>query len=359
MKTILAFSAAMLLATFASATTRYVDINGLAPYSQVQPAIDASSTLDTIVVAPGYGYSGFTVDRRLVIIGAGTSLDATEGTCVGGIVTITDAADSTELQGMWIIAYVVHASVDSSASVLRIRSGARGIFVLRCFVENTASASYPAGVSLGYQCSVQFIQCAIKAATGNGRGIWSSRSGWSLTLQSCIMATQDEAINTTGGSGVIQAAHGVLTSSSTTYILTVSGCSGFFENSAFLSPSTPTWSGLGGVALSYCAGSGVVPPGSNNIVCSTADFISLTSYANPRANDYHLSEGSVLRDAGNSTQFDLDGTRADIGIYGGMHPYVDGGVPDYPFVIDVDVPTSVPQSGAVRVYARGRIGPGY
>lgn len=114
---------------------------------------------------------------------------------------------------------------------------------------------------------------------GNGRGIWSSRSGWSLTLQSCVIAAQDEAINTVNGSGVIQAEHGVLTSSSTTLVLNVTNCSGFLENSAFLHSSTaPNWGNLGAVALSYCAANGAAPPGTDNIVCSTADFVSLTSY---------------------------------------------------------------------------------
>lgn len=172
MKTIPAFFAVALLAGLASAATHYVDINGLAPYTQVQPAINAASAEDTVVVAPGYDYSGFTVDRRLVIIGAGTSIDATEGTRIGGIVTVTDAADSTELQGLWIVASVFHGTIDSGAAVLRIRSGARGVFVLRCLMENTNVSSYAAGISLGISvpCSSSNAQSKRRWATAAAFG---------------------------------------------------------------------------------------------------------------------------------------------------------------------------------------------
>jgi len=360
MKTILSFLAVALLAGFTCAATHYVDINGHAPYTQVQPAIDAASAGDTIVVGTGYGYQGFTVDRRLVIIGAGTSTITTEGTRIGGIVTITDTADSTELQGLWIIASA-NSSTDSLAAVLCIRSGALGVFVWRCFVENTnnSGGGYVSCFFLGYQSTAQFSQCVAKASGASGSGFRTSRSGWVMTLVSCILATRDDVIYVTG-SGVIHANHSVLTSLISSNVLNITPCNGSFANSAIMySGGSPYWGYLGSVVLSYCAANGAAPPGTGNIVCSAADFVNLASYTDPRSNDYHLSAGSVLRDAGDSTQFDLDSTRADIGVYGGMHPFVESGAPDYPFVLDVDVPTSVPQNGAVRVYARGRIGPGY
>jgi hypothetical protein len=78
-----------------------------------------------------------------------------------------------------------------------------------------------------------------------------------------------------------------------------------------------------------------------------------------RASDYHLAVGSNLIDAGNPGSLgDLDMTPADIGNYGGQHPYVDGGVPDYPFAVQLAVPYSAPLNGTMRVAGRGRVGPG-
>jgi hypothetical protein len=359
MKTIAIFFFTLLLATGASTAVLYVDIYGHAQYTQVQPAINAASAGDTIVVGTGYGYQGFTVDRRLVIIGAGTSAVLTEATRIDGIVTIMSTADSTELQGLWIIASV-NSGTDSLAAVLRIRSGALEVFVWRCFIENTNYIAFPSGIFIGNQSSAQFTQCVIMASNAYGHGIWTTHSGWATNPVSCVFATFSRCINATPGSGEIHANHCVLTNGSyTSTMLYVPNCTGLFENSAFLRlGGAPYWGNLGSVVLSYCAAEDVAPPGTDNIVCSTGDFVNLASYYDPRANDYHLSESSILRDAGNPTQFDLDSTRADIAVYGGMHPFVENGAPAYPFVLDVDVPTAVPQNGAVRVYARGRIGPG-
>ncbi len=62
----------------------------------------------------GGGYTGFTVDKKLVIIGAGTGMGIGEGVQVNGIVTVLDAADSTELRSLWI-----RASANSSRTRLR------------------------------------------------------------------------------------------------------------------------------------------------------------------------------------------------------------------------------------------------
>ena len=98
-----------------------------------------------------------------------------------------------------------------------------------------------------------------------------------------------------------------------------------------------------------------MPAGTGNLVCTSAAFDSL-NYSSPRASNYHLSAASVLRNAGNPAVFDVDSTRSDIGIYGGLNPMVDNGVPAFPFVSELDVPMVVPQSGAVRFYVRGVIG---
>jgi hypothetical protein len=178
-----------------------------------------------------------------------------------------------------------------------------------------------------------------------------------VDLTACVIARTQIAVYA-GSGGLITMRHCIATNLSG-YPLnpfwTTSSCHA--ENCAYV--ASMTYSQCPNATFDYCGFTGALPSsGTGNISTTTAAFVSLTSN-DPRASDYHLSPSSNLRDAGDSTQFDLDSTRADIGIYGGMHPFVENGAPDYPFVLDVDVPTSVPQNGAVRVYARGRIGPGY
>jgi hypothetical protein len=109
------------------------------------------------------------------------------------------------------------------------------------------------------------------------------------------------------------------------------------------------------MTFSYCGFQTNLQSGTGNILCSPTDFVNL-NFSSPRTSNYHLSPTSVLRDAGNPTVFDVDSTRSDIGIYGGLNPMVDNGTPAFPFVSELDVPMVVPQSGAVRFYVRGVIG---
>jgi hypothetical protein len=135
---------------------------------------------------------------------------------------------------------------------------------------------------------------------------------------------------------------------------------GVVENCAFLAASgTQGWANCPNLSFSYCGWSQTAPPGATHLQTTAAAFMNL-SYADARASDFHLAPGSNLMDAGNpGSPDDLDGSRADIGIYGGQHPYVEGGVPDYPFAVQVEVPFSAPLNGTMRIWGRGRVGPGY
>ena len=174
-----------------------------------------------------------------------------------------------------------------------------------------------------------------------------------MDVTSCVFSNIDIAITQSEGTAAnITARHCIFCC---VYPIN-SGAIGSAENCAIF--------GVGGyiyfnicpdITFNYCGAYPNLPSGTGNIQCSTTDFVNL-SLSDSRSSDYHLSTASVLRNAGNPAQFDLDSTRADIGVYGGMHPFVANGAPCYPYVLDVDVPTFVPQSGAVRIYVRGRIG---
>jgi hypothetical protein len=99
------------------------------------------------------------------------------------------------------------------------------------------------------------------------------------------------------------------------------------------------------------------------ITCSASNtagnnFVNIGS--NPQTADYHLSPTSALRDSGCvGSALDLDSTRADIAVFGGQTPWVQSGFPSWPPVAyDLQIPLSVPQNGVMRVYSKGRVGPG-
>jgi hypothetical protein len=78
--------------------------------------------------------------------------------------------------------------------------------------------------------------------------------------------------------------------------------------------------------------------------------------------DLTLASGSGWIDAGRTgtLYLDTDGSRSDIGIYGGPNPFDDGrGAPSVPVVIQFQVsPTTVSPTGTITIQATGRIGAG-
>ncbi len=361
MNRIIAIPVLLLCLTISQAAVLKVASDGTQPYNQISAAIAAASPNDTLVVMGG-GYTGFTVDKKLVIIGAGTGMGIGEGVQVSGIVTVLDAADSTELRSLWIRASA-NSSQDSLASVLRIRSGATRIFVWRCFIENYYTTWNTACCWVGIGASADFVQCYFwysgQSNSGAAYGL-AYRSNATITLTSCAIVNCEHLLHsystTTGASA--QVSHCLITTKSTLQVPFSGAITGVAENCVFF--AEPGWgqSYGGSMSYSYCGYSAVAPPGATHVATLAAHFVNF-QYEDARGADYHLISSADLIDAGNpSSPFDLDGSTADIGMYGGQHPYVEGGVPDYPFAVQVEVPYSAPLNGTMRIWGRGRVGPG-
>ena len=337
--------------------------DGTQPYTQISSAIAASVSGDTILIMAG-AYSGFTVDKKLVIIGSGTGTGVGEGVLVTSGINVLDAADSTEIRSIWARAAAAHTS-DSLAAIVRIRSGAERIFLWRCFVENTHSGLYASGIWVGEGASVDIVQttiCQTGSQDPNVRWGICYRSNCHIELTSCVFhgfTNNVSSFGTTSGSTLL-AKHCVLITYNYTQNTVGGAIAGVFENSAFVLRGSFSHTYSPNVTYSYCSYSEALypPPGGTSILADSSEIETL-SFETIRACDFHLPVCSVLIDAGNPTSpFDLDGSAADIGIYGGQHPYVDGGVPDYPFAVQVEVPYSAPLNGTMRIWGRGRVGPG-
>lgn len=353
----------ILLAGIAPAAVHKVASDGTQSFSQIADAITASASGDTILVMAG-AYAGFTVPHKLVIIGAGTGTGVGEGALVSGIVAVAGTADSTELRSLWIRQAAAHGSVDSLASLLRIHSGAQRVFVWRCFVENTYTSNLLACVWIGASASADFVQCTLwnsgSSSSSDRYGILY-RSNDAISLTSCVVSNLSYGLQqyaATSGT-TLQIKHCVFTAYGYFLYAIDGSATGVVENCAFM--TTPGWNNFypASCSYSYCAYTSNAPPGATNFVTTAAAFENLL-LSDTRASDYHLATGSNLINAGNpGSPDDLDGSRADVGIYGGQHPFVDGGVPDYPFAVQVEVPYSAPLNGTMRIWARGRVGPGY
>ena len=99
-------------------------------------------------------------------------------------------------------------------------------------------------------------------------------------------------------------------------------------------------------ASNYCAISG-------NIENITANCL----FENETSNDYRLQSTSPCKDKGSPGYLDIDGTRSDMGSFGGpgaalFWPYWEGG----PVITDLSVdPVYVPRGGTISINATGEI----
>jgi hypothetical protein len=112
----------------------------------------------------------------------------------------------------------------------------------------------------------------------------------------------------------------------------------------------------------YNASSGPAVPGTNGIALGANPFVNYDGTANYviGTSDLHLVGGSGLINTGNPGLTDIDGSRSDFGVYGGPHPLVDNGVPNYPWAVNIQLsPNVVGQGTPVNATAIGRVGPQY
>ncbi|MEM1405299.1 MAG: hypothetical protein AAGG59_00880 [Bacteroidota bacterium] len=145
-----------------------------ADFTEVDPAIAAASDGDTVMIAKSLtSYSGFTLDKRLVIMGEGGDLDlyfpstynaALRGTNIGGVILINAGAESS----------ILYSFTHAGGGQNPFQINADNIRLIRC-IFNT-------GVLLQRDNTV-FEQCYI---SGNGFGLINSNVQ-NLVVKNCII----------------------------------------------------------------------------------------------------------------------------------------------------------------------------
>ena len=343
-----------LLTVTANAAILCVSKLGNAQYSEVQPAINTASPGDTILISPSPAYyQAFTIDRQLTLIGAGwdTTSGNTTGTQVASPVIISGTGDGVILRNILIVGAVYNNAV------FRVQSGASNVLVEECWFQNTLSSENDNTGCVSIDgADISFVKCCFwrpNLAAQYGRGL--SVSGVSqIIIQSCVFSHCYVSIYCPTTSSNITITHCIFDQYNGSYVFNASAY-GIVQNSVSVGSSMGSPANF---SINYCASSGTVPSGIGNIPIVGGEFVNLVQ-SNPRQSDYHLTETSPLRDAGNpASPPDLDSTPADMGVYGGQIPYDEFGIPNYPFVLELSVSPVVPQNGVMRVFSRGRVGSG-
>ncbi len=302
------------------AVIRTVDNNNpsAGQYDTIQAAVTAASNDDIIYVYPSnIAYAGFSVNKRLKIYGVGwnPSTSASHHMRITTLSSQVDFAAGSEysvLSGFYTGYYVRMHGVVGNVTI-----------------ENCSMNHVHFGLSASYNASNYLIKGCRFSGGGDG-GYWinnpSTQTG--MTISNCIFsgtaklmyyATSNLSVN----NSYIQ---------TTTSVFFSHGSNPNFRNNYIIATGytgTSTFPADGVIAYNMSS-TALFPSGTtnvNNIALNTA-FDAL----------YHPIPGSPVVNAGDplADYNDLDGSRNDIGAYGGPYPFRDGGITTLPTIRDIN-----------------------
>lgn len=343
MKLHLCFSA--LLAPFVSlhAATWTVDNNTAHPadFRTIQSAIDAAAVGDTILVAASQiGYEGFTSTKRLNIKGDAPSQSGLRARITGGLVTLTEIYDDVSPDHLRNAGGSFFEGLAFSVSVT-VLGPCSGVTFKRC------QSSSQQSITLRGCSGALIVNCHLRTMaihngslngtnyTGSGNsvvGTWADQfyptSPANTLAENCVFGYYS------GGSGQSDPLRtGVIVDPPFTV-----------RNSIIISKSSMDTHIAKGV-FDHCLsiGASTLPAGSGNINLPYTEFGNVfvdatpyTSTNNPPAEVFILKTGSPAIGAGLNA--------VDMGMYGGVSPFVPGQVPALPRILYFQVPPVVPDS---------------
>ena len=320
---IAALGCAMFTITLAEAKTITVDNKegSVAMFTSVQTACNAADPGDTILIAgsPNF-YGDLMITKRLNLVGPGYLLNE------NGIPGITK--DGASLGSVTFGLIQLSSSNNSSAIGLSIAAavisvGVNNITYDRCSLYNS---SFGGVVSITRSwlatCTLQYPGSSIRNSIFGGQGC-ELRNG--TTASNCILPAPENLSSVAGSSisssifiistNVTAATFAVRAKGSVTHSLAVGGL-GIGGNPTFL------------------------PSGNGNI--STVAF-TVQAFVQGQTNDkaYVLAAGSPAIGSG------LNGV--DMGIFGGVQPYVISGVPSLPRITRFLVPSTATSTSGLRI----------
>ncbi|MBS1680874.1 MAG: hypothetical protein JST48_04105 [Bacteroidetes bacterium] len=319
---------------FATIRTVSNDSNNPAQYTDIPAAVAAASAGDTIYVnGTKYTYSDFTLNKKLIMIGAGynSSNQFNLITQVNYVYLYKDAGVNNG-SGSVITGFKVNGYISTTSGSLTISN----VTIFRNMIANI-SASYPmnnltvynniitGGFSGGNNCTNLLIQNNIFTANANIGNLNVS----SVVIDHNLFIHGNAFYNLTYST----ITNNIITSSDATQVIngTVTNCT--FSNNLSLSIKissyTPTNDFL---ANNNTGGQNIV--GSDPLFTSMANFNAYTATDN-----YRLQTGSP------GHNYATDGT--DLGIYGGTYPFPSGGAPGSGY--DTSAPPPIPQITSMNI----------
>lgn len=323
------------------AVVRTVDNNNpsAGQYTTIQAAIDASNNDDIIYVYPSNtAYAGFTVNRRLKIYGVGWQATTVNirRTMLSSTVQFQAGSEHSELHGfangfsVWMNGVVGNIQITNcSLSYLHfenssISANATNYTIMDCYFNG---AGY-SGDWIRHQNAQTGLLISNCVFVGSARLMWYATSN--VTVLNSYISTTTPTFFTHGSNPNIR-------------------------NNYIIAPAYASNGGLNtfpsDAVIAYnMSSTALFPTGTtnqNNIPLSSV-FDSL----------FHPIPGSPAINAGDpaADYNDLDGSRNDIGVFGGPFPYDDNGFTTLPTITDISgtLYTSPSQGLQIHVEASSR-----
>lgn len=332
----------------AYATTRYVSPSGVSPYVTIASAYNVSVAGDTVLIGPGTYAEGLAVYRQTTFIGAGW--DVTQITNIAlyaGAGTVVEGLFSNGTGG-----YPCYFGANMDSVTIR-----------RCRIVDPSNAGYPCVYQGGASALTTFEDCQLIQSYATN--VVTVSLGH-IVFRNCLFVLQSATVNTyafSGNNGNLEIYNSVFLGFNRIF-----NCTGTLPV-VYINNIVYDWLGAGpqygtylaGSMLAYNASDRIIPPGTNVILLTTNPFVSYDSTANwSDASNLRMAGGSPCIHTGHPSILNLDGSRSDMGIYGGPRPMVDRGVPSYPFPISLTItPTLIGVGDSIQVNTSGRVGPRY
>lgn len=343
----------------ARAAVHTVSVNpGSAQYTNLQAAYTAAANGDTIVVGPG-SYSGVSCSKRLHFIGAGWDVcTIAAGSAIG--FALANGSTGSTVEGF---------RVTGANWGLYIYSGNDSITIRRCLFNTTSTQI---GIVTG---RILIEDCVLHTETnGDCINLQGTATSGNLICRNVVFSHGSAA----GFNNAFDGTHGG--------VVEIYNCVFVNAYQPFLLNGLPQVVGLNNIFWDWAAatGYGTLPAGSvfeytaagqgnpafpvgfsNNISLSTNNpFVNYNNTSNYQIGVTNLrlnssTGGLACTDAGYPSILDLNGSRSDLGVYGGPKPLIDNGVPAYPFAMTLIVDPLVEVGDSVGVNSTGRIGPRY
>ncbi|MBK6765262.1 MAG: hypothetical protein IPG71_02795 [bacterium] len=359
------FALTLLLGSHANATLRYVSQTGAGAYTLPSAAHAAAVNGDTILVGPGIYVepASVVITKRLTWIGAGWDQSIVNGLGNSG----TFQFNASTATGSTIEGLRLNGGGAGQAGFYNAMTNCDSITARRCMFVGGANTN-----AIGWTATngrLYLEDCVIIHNYQFVNGIEGPRSGG--MLRNCVVVSNvSPSPGNAWAIGSATAATGPLEVYNSVFLnwgnifntATGSPASVLINNAAFDFNGATSWGTIPGASLmDFNAGpAGVAAIGTNYITIPSNPFVTYDTALNYviGTTNLNLIGGSNLIDAGNPGILDVNGSRSDVGVYGGPRPLIDNGVPNYPWAVNiVNVPNVVGQGTPVNATAIGRVGP--